>query len=153
MANYKPISLIETITGKLSKRDDTVFRRKIYRDNFGRIVVSGKREAYKIENPRDWRKNPAKGAELQKIEQWRLSSRQTHLITRPEEQILADNDLSNEQKQQLIAQRRELKARFDEQRRKGEPDAPIDPKTGKHKCYQRFDMFVRAILLRQMKKQ
>lgn len=150
MAGFKPIRIVEDITGKLNKSDDVVFRRKIYRDEQGRIMGLGKREAYRIDHPRDWEKNPATGAELAKIERWRESCQRSHLIFRPEEQILADETLTDEQKQQALATRRAYKERFDAQRRKGEADAPIDKKTHRRKTYQRFDTFVRAVILREL---
>ena len=42
-------------------------------------------------------------------------------------------------------------SRFEAQLDKPEPDAPIDPKTGKRKQYFRLDAFIRTCLLREMK--
>ena len=41
--------------------------------------------------------------------------------------------------------------RFKAQLKKPEPEAPIDPDTGRHKTYFRFDAFIRTCLLREMK--
>ena len=41
--------------------------------------------------------------------------------------------------------------RFKAQLKKPEPDAPIDPDTGRHKTYFRLDAFIRTCLLREMK--
>ena len=41
-------------------------------------------------------------------------------------------------------------SRFKAQLQKPEPEAPIDPDTGRHKTYYRFDAFIRTCLLREM---
>ena len=52
------------IRGTLTK-DGTIHRRKYYRDANGKIIGASKPEAYQILYPRNWKKNPAKGKELE----------------------------------------------------------------------------------------
>ena len=50
---------IAEIHGSLSKRSNIVNRQKKYRVN-GRVIHEGKQESYAIQNPRDWKKKPAR---------------------------------------------------------------------------------------------
>ena len=59
MAEYKTIAPVDYVTGKLNKKDKTVFRQKFARDSHGAIIRPMKKEVYVIQNPRDWKKNPA----------------------------------------------------------------------------------------------
>ena len=126
MANYKTIAPVEGITGKLNKKDKTVFRQKIARDSDGRVICSMQKEVYVVQHPRDWKKNPAKGAEKLKQDRWAEASAKT-------KQILDDPE-----------QRALWQGRWQAQLKKAEPDAPIDPRTGKRKIYIKFDCYVRA---------
>lgn len=126
MANYKTIAPVEGITGKLNKKDKTVFRQKFAYDSNGRVICPMKKEVYVVRNPRDWNKNPAKGAEKEKLDRWAEACAQTKAI-------LDDPALRSQWEQQWQAQ---LK--------KAEPDAPIDPRTKKQKIYIKFDCYVRS---------
>ena len=70
MATPTYIAPIEGITGKLNKKDKTVFRKKHTRDANGAVIAEMKPEAYVVQHPRDWKKNPAKGAEKARQERW-----------------------------------------------------------------------------------
>ena len=61
---------IAEIHGALSKRSNIVNRQKKYRVN-GRVIHEGKQESYAIQNPRDWKKTPAQGAELANQTAWK----------------------------------------------------------------------------------
>lgn len=126
MANYKTIAPVEGITGKLNKKDKTVFRQKFAHDSNGRVICPMKKEVYVVRNPRDWKKNPAKGAEKEKQDRWAEACAQTKAI-------LDDPVLRSLWEQQWQAQ---LK--------KAEADAPMDPRTKKQKIYIKFDCYVRA---------
>ncbi|MCQ2310164.1 MAG: hypothetical protein MJZ64_00205 [Paludibacteraceae bacterium] len=152
MAKTTFITPIDVLTGKLNKQDDSVFRQKQFKDENGKVLGVGAKETYVLRNPRDWKKHPAQGAELRKINLWKQACSQTKLITRKPEDINNDLTLSDEAKAQALATLAMWKKRFDAQRIKGEKDAPISPTTGKHLCYQRFDCFVRAALLRELQK-
>lgn len=126
MSNYKTIAPVDYLTGKLNKKDKTVFRRKIAHDSNGVPIRPMKREVYIIKNPRDWKKNPAKGAEKRKQERWKEACATTKAIL--------DN----------LEQRALWQQRWQAQLRKADPDAPIDPTTKKPKIYIKFDCYVRA---------
>ena len=126
MANYKTIAPVEGITGKLNKKDKTVFRQKIARDSDGRVICPMQKEVYVVQHPRDWKKKPAKGAEKLKQDRWAEASAKT-------KQILDDPE-----------QRALWQQRWQAQLKKADLDAPIDPRTGKRKIYIKFDCYVRA---------
>ena len=130
MANYKTIAPVEGITGKLNKKDKTVFRQKIARDSDGRVICPMQKEVYVVQHPRDWKKKPAKGAEKLKQDRWAEASAKT-------KQILDDPE-----------QRALWQGRWQAQLKKAEPDAPIDPRTGKRKIYIKFDCYVRSKMWR-----
>ena len=54
----------DEIHGALSKTDDIINRQKKYRNERGRVIMEGRQEAYVMKHPRDFKKNPPKGAEL-----------------------------------------------------------------------------------------
>ena len=126
MANYKTIAPLEGITGKLNKKDKTVFRQKVARDDQGRVIAEMKQEVYVVQHPRDWKKKPAKGAEKLKLDRWKETCAKT-------KQILDDPE-----------QRTLWQERWQAQLKKAEPDAPVDRRTGKRKIYIKFDCYVRA---------
>ena len=132
MANYKTIAPVEGITGKLNKKDKTVFRQKIARDSDGRVICPMQKEVYVVQHPRDWKKNPAKGAEKLKQDRWAEASAKT-------KQILDDPE-----------QRALWQQRWQAQLKKAEPDAPIDPRTNRPKIYIKFDCYVRAKIHRSL---
>ena len=131
MANYKTIAPVEGITGKLNKKDKTVFRQKIARDSDGRVICPMQKEVYVVQHPRDWKKKPAKGAEKLKQDRWAEASAKT-------KQILDDPE------QRALWQRH-----WQAQLKKAEPDAPVDRRTGKRKIYIKFDCYVRAKVWRE----
>ena len=79
-----------------------------------------------MQHPRDWKKNPAKGAEKLKLDRWKEACAKTKaILDDPEQRALWEQ-------------------RWQAQLKKAEPDAPIDPRTGKRKIYIKFDCYVRA---------
>ena len=126
MANYKTIAPVEGIRGKLNKKDKTIFRQKIARDSDGSVICPMQKEVYVVQHPRDWKKNPAKGAEKLKLDRWKEACAKT-------KQILEDPE-----------QRTLWQERWQAQLKKAEPDAPVDRSTGKRKIYIKFDCYVRA---------
>lgn len=115
----------------------SISRRKTYRDSKGRIKGMSEPETYKIEHPRDWKKNPAKGKELEHQLHFKHACVETYKVLHPS----TPEELATLQKWQ---------SRFEAQLDKPESDAPIDPKTGKRKQYFRLDAFIRTCLLREM---
>ena len=130
MANYKTIAPVEGIRGKLNKKDKTVFRQKIARDSDGSVICPMQKEVYVVQHPRDWKKKPAEGAEKLKLDRWKEACAKT-------KQILDDPE-----------QRTLWQQRWQAQLKKAEPDAPIDPRTGKRKIYIKFDCYVRSKMWR-----
>ena len=132
MAEYKTIAPVEGITGKLNKKDKTVFRQKFARDSNGAVIRPMKKEVYVIQNPRDWKKNPAKGAEKEKQDRWAEACAKTKaILDDPEQRAL-------------------WQQRWQAQLKKAEPDAPMDPHTGKRKIYIKFDCYVRSKIWREL---
>ena len=70
----------DEIHGALSKSDDIINRQKKYRDERGRIIMEGRQEAYVIKHPRDFKKNPPKGAELANQTWWLEACRRASQI-------------------------------------------------------------------------
>ena len=126
MAKVKWIAPIEHFEGKLNSKDKVVFRQKKVRDSKGRIIGMMAQEAYVVHDPRDWKKNPAKGAEKEKMNRWKEACALTKTIL---------DDLQ---------ERAQWEKRWQAQLRKAEVDAPIDPKTKKRKIYIKFDCYVRS---------
>ena len=135
MAEITFIAPVETIKGKLQNRDKTIFRRKRVFDANGHVIGQLAQEAYVVKNPRDWKKNPPKGAEKQRIDNWAAACQQAAEIRKNPEQL------------------EQWKQRWAAQLQHPEPNAPLDKKTGKPKIYIRLDGFIRAIIFRELQKQ
>ena len=63
MAQPNLIFPVESLHGKITKKSKTIFRRKAVYDENGNVIAQYAQESYVVENPRDWKKNPPKGAE------------------------------------------------------------------------------------------
>lgn len=57
MSQVKLIAPVESLQGKMSRKGETIFRCKHYRDANGKIIAQGAQETYIIANPRNCRKN------------------------------------------------------------------------------------------------
>ncbi|MBO5698970.1 MAG: hypothetical protein J6R79_03090 [Bacteroidaceae bacterium] len=134
MAQSDLIYPLDSLHGKISKKSKTVFRRKAVYDENGNVIAQYAQESYVVEHPRDWKKNPPKGAEKQRLDNWTTACQRAKAELRDEA---------------LAAQWRQ---RFEAQLKHGEADAPMDPKTHKPKIYSRFDCFVRAAIFRSLTK-
>ena len=134
MAQSNLIFPVESLHGKITKKSKTIFRRKAIYDENGNIVAQYAQESYVVEHPRDWKKNPPKGAEKQRLDNWTAACQRAKVELRDEV---------------LAAQWRK---RFEAQLKQGEAEAPIDPTTRKPKIYKRFDCFVRAAIFRSLSK-
>ena len=80
MAEVTFIAPVAKIEGKLNQKDKTVFRKKVARDDQGRVIAEMKQEVYVVQHPRDWKKNPAKGAEKLKQDRWAEACAKTKAI-------------------------------------------------------------------------
>ena len=134
MAQSNLIYPLESLHGKISKRSKTIFRRKAVYDENGNVIAQYAQESYVIEHPRDWKKNPPRGAEKRRLDNWTAACQRAKVELKDEA---------------LAAQWRQ---RFEAQLKHGEAEAPIDPATHKPKVYTRFDCFVRAAIFRSLSK-
>ena len=137
-------------------------RRKQYRDDKGRIVNESLPEAYVICHPRDWKRSPATGKELECQNRFKAASAETKrilLAAKPDAYAaayaaahpdVAPDAVPTMPSEEDLATLRYWQTRFQKQLRRAEPDAPIDPNTGKRKRYSRLDAFIRTCLMRQM---
>lgn len=150
MAQVNYLDPVRDIRGTFQK-GGIINRRKQYRDDKGRIVNESAPEAYAVRHPRDWKKNPATGKELECQNRFKAASAETKrilLAANPETYAAANNgSLPSEQD---LATLNYWQTRFQKQLRRAETDAPIDPKTGKRKRYSRLDAFIRTCLMREM---
>ena len=79
---------VQEIRGTLTK-DGTIHRRKYYRDENGKIIGASKPEAYQILYPRNWKKNPAKGKELEHQLSFKAACAETKRILMPAKYLKA----------------------------------------------------------------
>lgn len=133
----------------------TVLRQKIYRHEDGSIIAEGVKEAYPLENPRDYKHKPPKGQELANINLFGDVSHQTAQIINS---VLYTQEQLNalpEGQRLIIMQRREqladFKARFIAQTQTPDSEAPIDKSSvamnlPKRKKYKTLRTFIQAIL-------
>ena len=148
MAQVNYLDPVRDIRGTF-QRGGIINRRKAYRDDKGRIVNESAPEAYAVRHPRDWKKNPATGKELECQNRFRAASAETKrilLAANPDAYAVAHNGtLPSEEDLTTL---RYWQTRFRKQLRRAEQDAPIDPNTGKRKRYSRLDAFIRSCLMR-----
>jgi hypothetical protein len=127
---YNPA--IEKTEGALSKHG-LITRQKIYRDAHGRIISYGKQEGYYMVHPRNFKRHPMRGKELEHHNLWR--------------------DICHQAKDELAdpERRAQWELRFNAQLpfTKGthpDPQAPTDKTTGAKKRYVQLYAFTRAML-------
>lgn len=132
MSKVTFIAPVDSMRGKLNKNGKAVFRRKRVYDSQGNVIGELAQESYVVEFPRDWKKNPPKGAEKDNIDNWRIACQRTKAE-------LADDTL-----------RAAWQQRWEAQLAQPEQDAPIDPRTNRPKIYIRLACFVRAVIYRSL---
>ena len=158
------------------ERKGIINRQKKYRDERGRVIHEGRQEAYKVKNPRDWKKTPAQGAELAHHNRWREAClRTTQILQSAQPDGLTQQQIfhkqlnhipdfyTHEEAQALYTHYRE---RYLAQlpgstyrptpdaparRTKPDPQAPLDPVTRTPKRYAQFPNFIRAMLYLELK--
>ena len=165
MAKINLHSAFKHVRGKLNKRDNTILRQKKYRSESGAVISYGAQEAYEILNPRDYKKNPPKGAELQNITSFADASRLTTLILQADkfsdEQLAAMPDELRTQTEELRQQLVNFKTRFNAQLITPDPQAPIltknDPQYNpnstkiQRRKYRTLNTFIRAMLTQSLR--
>lgn len=157
---------VAEIHGSFTKGGNIINRQKKYRDKRGRVVHEGKQEAYSIRHPRDFKKNPPKGAELVNISCWTEACRRASQILQagqpggPTELQLAVRKIEcvpdfytlNEARAMYEDFRLRFQAQLPELRgKKADDAAPIDPMTGRGKRYAQLPAFIRALIFHQLK--
>ena len=166
MARVELATPFEEIHGAFSKTDKVINRQKKFRDDSGRVIQEGHQEAYAVKHPRDFKKNPPKGAELANISLWQETCRRasqilcwsqpggpTELQLRVRQMNKVQDYYTAEEAQSLYAS---YKERFNAQLpgvRGTHPDAsaPIDQITLTGKRYVQFPSFLRAMLFHELK--
>lgn len=135
MTNTEFITPVDSMTGRVAKKDKdgVIFRRKIYRDDTGKIIKKGRKEHFIQVNPRNYKTNPMTPAEQQSVATF--------------QQALAQYKIEKEDPERMAY----WKARFKAQIRKPDSEAPIDKNTGKRRIYGKVDTFIRAILYIKLK--
>ena len=123
---------IDKTTGALSK-GGIITRQKTYRDARGRIIAYGKQEGYFIANPRNFKRHPMQGKELEYHNLWREICNQA-------KSELADPELRGQWELRFNAQMPYTKGT------RPDPQAPIDKSTGKQKRYVQLYAFTRAMI-------
>ena len=151
MAQVNYLDPVRDIRGAFH-RGGIINRRKQYRDDKGRIVNESAPEAYAVRHPRDWKKNPATDRELECRNRFKAASAETKrilLAAKPEAYAAEHN--GEQPSDEDLAALKMWQERFQKQLRRAEPDAPLDPKTGRHRRYSRLDAFIRTCLMREMR--
>ena len=156
---------VQEIRGTLTK-DGTIHRRKYYRDANGKIIGASKPEAYQILYPRNWKKNPAKGKELEHQLRFKAACAETKRILMAAKYLKAqatqstnpalpsDYTPTSEDLATLQYWQDRFKAQLPNTRgTHPDADAPLDPLKGTGKRYTQFPAFLRAIIHNQLKSQ
>jgi len=165
MAKVELNAAIDRAHGKPKKRDNTVRRQKKYRADSGKVIDYGAQESYTVLNPRDYKLNPPKGAELRNITSFADASRLTTLIIRSgkftDEEIAAMPDDLRAQTEDFRRQLARFKTRFNAQLRKPDPQAPVLTKTDpqynpnsakvQRRRYRTLNTFIRAMLAQSLR--
>jgi hypothetical protein len=137
MAKIEYNVVIDDLRGAVSKHG-MITRQKIYRNERGQIIGYGKKEAYFIVNPRNFKRHPMVGKELAHHNLWREVCNQT-------KSELANSELAAQWKMRFEAQAPFVKGTVPD------PDAPIEESTGKKKRYVQLHAFVRAMIYQNRK--
>ncbi|MBO4689427.1 MAG: hypothetical protein J5621_00985 [Paludibacteraceae bacterium] len=161
MSQVEFYSPVKSMSGKLEKGSDIVMRKKKYRAPNGAVLKVGVQESYKIVNPRDYKKNPPKGKELENITIFTDTKRLSSEIIRAGK--LTDDELAampQEQRTHILDLRKQLedfRRRFYAQFKRPDPEAPFQkkPEPGssvlRRKQYSKLDNFIQAILRENLK--
>ena len=123
---------IDKTEGALSK-GGIITRQKTFRDGHGRIIAYGKQEGYFIANPRDFKRNPMVGKELEYHNLWRDICTQ------------AKNELADSEQRARWEERFNAQVPY-AQGTRPDPQAPVDQTTGAQKRYVQLYSFTRAMI-------
>ncbi len=165
MSRAKLESPVAELHGKYTT-DGTIFRQKKYRSSTGAVLHTCVQEAYKVENPRNFKKKPPKGAELANMNRFGEAHRRSLALINagkltPEE-LTALPAEERAAAEALRAQLAVYQLRFEKQL-SGSPDpqAPLLPKSSpdynpntskpQHRRYYSLPTFLRAIISMELK--
>ena len=148
-----------------------IHRQKQFRDERGKVIHEGRQEAYKVKNPRDWKRTPAQGAELAHHNRWREAClRTTQILQSAQPDGLTEQQIFHKQINHIPdfytpEEAQALYAHYHERylaqlpcstyrptpdaparRTKPDPQAPLDPITKSPKRYSQFPNFIRAMI-------
>lgn len=156
---YAPV---KTMNGRFEKGSAIIMRKKKFRAPNGSVLKEGVQESYTIVHPRDYAKNPPKGAELANInlfkESKRLTSEILHSDGYTDQELAAMTYEQRARVAQLRDQLESYSARFYAQFKKPDPEAPFEktlqPGSMKlhRKQYAKLDNFIQAIIREKLKK-
>lgn len=172
MAKVKLTHPFAEIHGSIGN-DKIINRQKKYRDERGRVIHEGIQEAYAVNNPRDYKKNPPTGAELANFNRWTEACRRAAQIlfvarldflpADQQEQAVAEESRCrrfsgipdyytiNEARELLAGYKARFRAQLPGTRGKHpDTDATIDPEKGSGKRYAQFPAFLRAVIYRRL---
>ncbi len=161
MADIKFEHPVREVHGAFTKKG-IINRQKKYRDDNGRVIHEGVQEGYAVRNPRDYKKKPPQGAELEHINLFRQACLITKEILdaeKPEETPivtifpLRPKYLTKEEAQSILKDyRKRYKAQLPNTRgTHPDPEAPIDKTTLAPKRYARLDNFIRSMVYQSIK--
>ena len=165
MSQAKLESPVAELHGKYSK-DGTIFRQKKYRSETGAVLHTCVQEAYVVDFPRDFKRNPPKGAELANMKRFGEAHRRSLALIKAGkltlDELAALSISERETAEQLRAQLAAYKVRFEKQLT-GTPDqqAPLLPKSSpdynpnstkpQRRRYYTLATFLRAIISVELK--
>ena len=143
-------------------RNGIIHRQKQYKDDDGRVIFTGRQEAYAVRNPRDYKKNPPQGEELNNINIFREANRLTTELIHLDQELKAAQLTNNSEttiqailqdpvKAEQLALLQDYKTRFKKQIKRPDPHAPIDRTTHRRKQYRTLNTFIRAMLIQELK--
>ena len=70
-------------------RNGIIHRQKQYKDDDGKVIFTGRQEAYAVRTPRDYKKNPPQGEELNNINIFREANRLTTELIHLDQELKA----------------------------------------------------------------
>lgn len=165
MSQAKLESPVAELHGKYSK-DGTIFRQKKYRSETGAVIHTCVQEAYVVDFPRDFKKNPPKGAELANMKRFGEAHRRSLALIKAGkltlDELAALSISERETAEKLRAQLAAYKVRFEKQLT-STPDqqAPLLPKSSpdynpnstkpQRRRYYTLATFLRAIISMELK--
>lgn len=155
MSKVKLNPTIAEAHGEMVKNSGMIMRQKTYRAPNGKVLCRGAQEAYKIINPRDYEKNPPKGAELENINLFTDSKSSATAIIRSgrftDDELAAMTLAERSRTLDLRAKLDDYTRRFYAQFKRPDPEAPFEksPRPGSSKLlrkqYRKLDNFIQAI--------